>query len=127
MFQELITTTQNAENVSKAISFGAIGWNIGLMLLGSILCLSGYAFKTKDTPVATMPWIKENVRRFICGGILVMTLAIAMAVVPDQLAAVLSLLAIDAKNVAAPFLLGVGFGFLLITLTSEPSKNPEGK
>lgn len=127
MFQETIITTQDAATVEKAINVGAIVWNVALMVLGAILCLSGYAFKTKDTPVATMPWIRQNMKRFISGAVLVLALAVAMVVVPDQLGAILSLLAIDAKNVAAPFVIGVGFGFLLITVTTEPSKNPEGK
>jgi len=124
MLQEITT---DATNVEKALNFGAVAWNIGIMLLGSILCLSVYAFKTKDTPVATLPWIRENVKRFVAGGVMVVSLALAMVVVPEQLTAALALLAIDAKNVAAPFLLGIGFGFLLITVTSEPSKKPEGK
>lgn len=127
MFQETLqVVTADSNNVEKAINFGAVAWNVGMMLLGSILCLSAYAFKTKDTSVATLPWIKENQRRFIVGIVMVITLSIAMVVVPEQLTAALALLAIDAKNAAAPFLLGAGFGFLLITVTSEPSKKPEG-
>jgi len=127
VFQETITTIQDAEAVEKAINFGAVSWNIGMMLLGSALCLSVYAFKTKDTPVATLPWIRENMRRFIAGTVMVVSIAIAMVVVPEQLGAALSVLAIDAKNVAAPFTMGIGFGLLLIFGTTEPSKHPEGK
>lgn len=125
MFQE-ITQIAEPENIEKAINFGAMFWNFGLMLLGSILLVSGFAFKTKDTPVATMPWIRGNMRRFVVGGVLMVSLAVAMVLVPDQIETILGALAIDAKNATAPFLLGVGFGFALISVTSEPSKNPEG-
>ena len=127
MFQEIIVQGQDPENVQKAINFGAIPWNIGLMVLGAVVCLSAYAFKTKDTPVATMPWVKNNLRRFITGAVLVVTLSVAMIVVPDQIGTILSVLAIDAKNAAAPFTLGALFGLLLISITTEPSKDPEGK
>lgn len=126
LFQETITTTQDPETVDKAIGFGAFLSNLGLMCLGIALVISGYAFKTKDTPVATIPWIRNNMRRFIACGVFIVTLAIAMVAVPDQLANALAMIAIDAKNAAAPFLFGLVLALTLITVTSEPSKNPEG-
>lgn len=127
LLQEIIQTMQDPETVDKAISLGAFLSNFGLMILGFVVLISGYAFRTKNTPVATIPWFKTNKVRFIAGFVFMISLSIAMTAVPDQVAAALAWIAVDSKNAAAPFLFGLGLAFTLITVTSEPSKNPEGK
>lgn len=120
MFQ----VTQDPANVEKAISFGAIALNILIMSLGSFVIMAVYALKSSRTPVATITWIKANSLRFIIGLFLMVALAVLLVVSPD----ISGLFQAIGFNVdKSPLALGMSIGLLMIGVTSEPSKNPEGQ
>lgn len=123
MWQEIIETTNQPETVDKAIKFGAIGMNIVVMALASFVVMAVYALKSKNTPIATVVWLKANGVRFGIGFTLMIALAVLLVVSPD-IGALFNAIGFNVDK--SPMALGMTVGLLMLGITSEPSKKPEG-
>ena len=122
MFQEALV--QNPEIIEKAINFGAVGMNLLVMSLGAVIVMGLYVLRTQNTPVATPVWIRQNAWRFVVGSVLLVALAITLVVSPD-VSAVMELIGFSVEK--STFALGAAIGLLIIGVTTEPSKHPEGQ
>jgi hypothetical protein len=119
-----VTTTEDVQTVDQAIKFGAIAFNIFIMLLVEGAILTAFALKSFNTPVSAREWILANWFRFVLGVVLSAILATLVIAVPD-ISTVLQTIGFNVDK--SPIALGVTIGLLLIGATAEPSKHPEGK
>jgi hypothetical protein len=125
MFQvTTVTTGEDAQTVNQAIQFGAIAFNILLMLLVEGAIVTAFALKSIKTPVSAKDWFSANWFRFLLGIVLSCILAVLVVVAPD-IGAVLQTIGFNIDK--SPIALGLTIGLILVGATAEPSENPEGK
>lgn len=116
-------TTEDTQTVNQAVQFGAIAYNVFIMLLVELAILGGFALKSLKTQVATSEWLHSNWFRFMLGLALSAVLATLIVVVPD-VSTVLQTIGFNVDK--SPLALGLAIGLTLVGATAEPSTAPEG-
>lgn len=125
LLQETASTIiQNSDSdIGKALDFGAIGFNIIIMMLTVAILLGAYSLRSYNSEVAALEWVKSNKFRWFVGLVMIFGLSALMVITPDIN---IALTAIGFNTEKSPVALGVAITLLLIGATSEPTKVPKG-